>query len=131
MAATVLSGTGNVSYTNNTGQNVRIITNYLKAKENTTLTISVSGTNGTFSMSLSGGTQNDGVAIGRGLAYSFTSANAGNTSASLASANMSLTNNGDPVATEVAIEPNQTYSITKSGGGLDQDYNLIVIPESG
>ena len=34
MAATVLSGTGNVSYTNNTGQNVRIITNYLKAKEN-------------------------------------------------------------------------------------------------
>ena len=126
MAATVLSGTGNVSYTNNTGQNVRIITNYLKAKENTTLTISVSGTNGTFSMSLSGGTQNDGVAIGRGLAYSFTSANAGN-----AAANIALTNNGDPVPTELAIEPNQTYSITKSGGGLDQDYNLIVIPESG
>ena len=41
MAATVLSGTGNVSYTNNTGQNVRIVTNYLKAQANTALTITV------------------------------------------------------------------------------------------
>lgn len=131
MAATVLSGTGNVSYTNNTGQNVRIITNYLKAKENTILTISVSGTNGTFSMSLSGTTANDGVAIGRGLAYSFNSANAGATQASIVASNMSLTNVGSSVATEIAIEPNQTYSITKSGTGQDQDYNLIVIPESG
>ena len=69
MAATVLSGTGNVSYTNNTGQNVRIVTNYLKAQANTALTITVSGTNGTFSMSLGGGT--DSVSIGRGLSYSY------------------------------------------------------------
>ena len=30
MAAQVLSGSGNVSYTNSTGQNVRLVINYLK-----------------------------------------------------------------------------------------------------
>ena len=29
MAAQVLSGTGNVTYTNSTGQNVRVVINYL------------------------------------------------------------------------------------------------------
>ena len=30
MAAQVLSGSGNVTYTNSTGQNVRLVINYLK-----------------------------------------------------------------------------------------------------
>ena len=34
MAATVLSGNGAVAYTNNTGQNVRVIINYFKGNHN-------------------------------------------------------------------------------------------------
>jgi len=39
MAAQVLSGSGNVSYTNSTGQNVRLVINYLQVSSVTTLTI--------------------------------------------------------------------------------------------
>ena len=129
MAATVLSGTGNVSYTNNTGQNVRIVTNYLKANANTTLSITVSGSNGTFSITLGGGT--DSVSIGRGLSYAYNSGQLGTAAASVAGANQSGNTYEQSVPTEIALENAQTYSITKAGGGTDQDYNLLVIPESG
>lgn len=57
MASQVLSGTGNVSYTNNTGQNVRIVINFMS-------------TAGTIVMSWSGGaTASSTLAIGKTLQY--------------------------------------------------------------
>ena len=35
MASQVLTGTGDVTYTNNTGQNVRIVINYMKIDNDT------------------------------------------------------------------------------------------------
>ena len=51
--------------------------------------------------------------------------------ASVAGANQSGNTYEQSVPTEIALENAQTYSITKSGGGTDQDYNLLVIPGSG
>lgn len=109
MASQVLSGASNVGYTNNTGQNVRVIINYM------------SGTN--LAMSWAGIIVNSSglSAIGRNLAY---------TSATSASANNSLTTASTGTAaalpTEIMLAPTQTFSAT----GVSA-YNIVIIPELG
>jgi len=124
MASQVLSGTGNVSYTNNTGQNVRIVINYMGS-------VSSPGSNPTITINWGGGgasvSGQTGVsyAIGRNLA--FTALVGGQSiSAGLAANNGFLPpQTGSTLPTELMLAPGQTFSATCGA------YNIVVIPEAG
>lgn len=138
MASQVLSGTSNVSYTNNTGQNVRIIINYMKSKQiydtNNNLT------NYQINISWAGvtATANYVMAIGRNLAFcGGAMVYAASSIVSLFGQNMinvdsvpgnpgsvaEISNNALP--TELMLAPGQTFSATCDA------YNIVVIPEAG
>lgn len=119
MASQVLSGSGNVSYTNNTGQNVRIVINYASADYG--LTISWAGVSASSSYA---------TAIGRNLAFNNTTnpnqhGQIGN--------NMIVLDGYDATATalptEVMLASGQTFSI--SSPFTMRSYNIVVIPEAG
>lgn len=144
MASQVLSGTSNVSYTNNTGQNVRIVINYMQGgttiptgnlptqstSGSTGITLSWSATNGgTVSVNAPGA-----LAIGRNLAFSHAGGEdlfKDNSGLTLSSNNMvtyesgaaQRSNNGLP--TEIIIASGQTFSAVCSA------YNIVCIPEGG
>ena len=114
MASQVLSGTGNVSYTNNTGQNVRVIINYCSNTFTSggEIVISWAGVSVTATT----------TAFGRNLA--FNPQYAGST-------NMQGTNVAN-APTELMLAPGQTFSL--SAGRVDRPngpYNIVVIPEAG
>ena len=120
MAAQVLSGTGNVSYTNSTGQNVRVVINYLQPGE------------GGATLSFQGVTvytaADKDLKFGKSLAYIDSDNNSGRTQSSMASGSTQLT--GIPV--EIALANGETFSITRSDSGYDiTGYNIIIIPEAG
>ena len=128
MASQVLSGSSNVSYTNNTGQNVRIVINYMKAAAQTPLgnkpyLISMSWAG----VSISGPQNSSSYAIGRNLAYN--NFGSGGISANNFStdAEINLNTSGNPgLPTELMLAPGQTLAIT----GINA-YNIVVIPEAG
>jgi hypothetical protein len=112
MASQVLSGSSNVSYTNNTGQNVRIVINYMASPT---------------SMSWTGGgsvTATNVLAIGRNLAF-----NVGTTVTAISTNNASPTEVSESTnfafPTELMIASGQTFAASCSS------YNIIVIPEAG
>lgn len=109
MASQVLSGASNVGYTNNTGQNVRVIINYMAG---TNIAISWAGV----SVSSTGLS-----AIGRNLAYTSASSTSSNNSLTL-----DLTGTAAALPTEIMLAPTQTFSAT----GITS-YNIVVIPELG
>ena len=118
MASQVLSGSSNVSYTNNTGQNVRIVINYMSATP--TGGISMTWTTvGVFAQI---------SAIGRNLAYYNFDPSTLTSSSSTANNALGLVTpdpNGSALPTELMIAPGQTFS---ASCGL---YNIVVIPEAG
>lgn len=124
MASQVLSGSSNVTYTNNTGQNVRLIINYMSSNSAT-----YTGAN-TLSISWAGNSISSAVvrAIGRNLAFS-TSQNASSGTMAISANNMAtydgqeFTNASFP--TEIMLSSGQSFSATC---GV---YNIIVIPEAG
>ncbi len=110
MASQVLSGSSNVSYTNNTGQNVRIVINYMSgvvASGTATLTLNWAGVSATGQFG----------AIGRNLA----------TSGIISTANNGLTTvtGNFALPTELMLAPGQTFSASCAA------YNIVVIPEAG
>ena len=120
MASQVLSGSSNVSYTNNTGQNVRIVINFM-AGNPSTITISWAGVSVNALYPL---------AIGRNLAMG------GGLSVISPGGTMSLyAQNAVPIEsyeqtnfalpTELMLAPGQTFSATCGA------YNIVVIPEAG
>jgi hypothetical protein len=120
MASQVLSGSSNVSYTNNTGQNVRIVINYMRGDSTTTSRISISWAGVSE-------TSSNIFAIGRNLAYSYSSAGdpvVANNSQGIASGSFSrfVTN---ALPTELMLAPGQTFSASCG------PYNIVVIPEAG
>ena len=144
MASIVLSGFGPVTYTNNTGENVRVVINYLSS------TFSFSGTsNPGYTMSWAGVNIIVGmVAIGRNLA-------AGYLSFSGASSQSAFGQNALPTQafqfgiptqssapTEIMLAQGQTFS-TSNNSSVGQQfpfttntstlgaYNIVVIPEAG
>jgi len=128
MAATVLSGTGDVTYTNNTGQNVRVIINFYKCNGTTasaTVTINWAG----YSIT------EDGVSsFGRNLAfYSLTAGAyplAANNMLGVVSTNLGYIASGLP--TEIMLAAGQTFSVkTNSSNYPLGAYNIVVIPEAG
>lgn len=132
MASQVLSGTSNPTYTNNTGQNVRVIINYMDSAIS-------SPTGSAISIRIIWGTASATTyyakTIGRNLAFNsgWTSSS---TSATSAANNMLMfggsTSTGVPWATsdealptEIMLAPGQTFSATCG------DYNIVIIPEAG
>lgn len=107
MASQVLSGTNtSLTYTNSTGQNVRVIINYLRYSGSATMTAG--------SMSVT--TTTSGT-LGRNLAY---------TSVTTNSSNNALMFNNDALPTEVMLAPGQVFSVSGT-----TTYNIIIIPEAG
>jgi len=116
MAAQVLSGSGNVTYTNSTGQNVRVVINYLK---NITATGTMSFQGVTVELAQSG-------IFGKTLAY----ANQNDGNNSMATMNPSHAAGGIPL--EIALSNGETFSITNSSSSTYiEGYNIIIIPEAG
>ena len=119
MASQVLSGASNASYTNNTGQNVRVVINYMEGDPVTQkLTINWAG----LSVSADSKVSNLAPIIGRNLAFSASSSNVAN--------NMANTQGTQSAAisalpTELMLAPNQTFS------AICKIFNIIIIPEGG
>lgn len=116
MASQVLSGSSDVSYTNNTGQNVRIVINYMSAV--------FSGVNNAFiTLNWAGvsATSRGEIVIGRNLAFQ---ANSGLDS--LTGNNGKFPRDGGALPTELMLAPGQRFSTSGVGA-----YNVVVIPEAG
>ena len=116
MAAQVLGGTGNVSYTNSTGQNVRVVINYLKAEgPGPAMSINTGGASITPDMTVK-------AVYGKSIAYSTGTGNHG------AYAYPHSTHpevEGVPI--EFGLANGGTFSIT----GANNQYNIVIIPEAG
>ena len=138
MASQVYSGTGNFTYTNNTGQNVRVVINFLRAfNPNPTPTYPYSPVTiswaGVSIYSYSGeGTSN----IGRNLASFSIFGTSGSAQASNSTSNVAGGADESIVAvpTEIMLAPTQTFSITAPLlplGSQITAYNIVVSPEAG
>jgi hypothetical protein len=114
MAAQVLTGTGNVSYTNNTGQNVRIIVNVYQFSSAVTV-----------SMSVGGSTFTAASVLGFGKNYAFSTSRS--TASFFASNILSTAEAGLPI--EVMLSAGQSFSV--SSAAASSNYNILVIPEAG
>lgn len=108
MASQVLSGSSNPSYTNNTGQNVRIVINYMTSSISSTLDRNgnVVSSSNNISVSWAGiaasqSSTTSEFSIGRTLSTS------------------------SVLPTEIMLASGQTFSATCSA------YNIVVIPEAG
>ena len=115
MAAQALGGTGNVSYTNSTGQNVRLVINYLRVGDDGA-TMSFQGA----SVTISRGSYGKTLAYRDGHGNSQTSF-----TAAMSEGGGYATNAAVPL--EIALSNGQTFSITNAVRG----YNIIIIPEAG
>jgi hypothetical protein len=111
MASQVLSGSSNVSYTNNTGQNVRIVINYMAIPT---------------SMSWAGVTISSSsvLAIGRNLAFNVGASNTGISANNMLSAASSETTES-AFPTEIMLASGQIFSANCNA------YNVVIIPEAG
>ena len=121
MASTVLSGTSNVTYTNNTGQNVRVVINFAQTTS-TGLNMSWSATGGgTVSVSTTL------TSIGRNLAFYENNTNGytivGNNATS-------SSNNDGALPTEIMLAAGQTFSLSSVTSTVTS-YNIVIIPEAG
>ena len=116
MAAQVLSGSGNVSYTNSTGQNVRLVINYLKTSEDGTCTMTFQGA----SLYINRGS------YGKTLAYRDDHGNSSGSWTSAMSEGSGYQSNA-AVPLEIALSNGETFSLTNAIEG----YNIIIIPEAG
>ena len=124
MAAQVLSGNGNVSYTNSTGQNVRLVINYFE----------VGNLGGTPVVSFPGCsiTVNQGSVYGKTLAYR-AGTNTNDTMSSDMSTAIAAVGAIDTVGLplEIALANGDTFSINSSTSANIKGYNIIIIPEAG
>jgi len=124
MAAQVLSGTGALTYTNNTGENVRIVINFLRTGHVNPCT-----------MAWGGGASIELVpncTMGRNLATLDVVETASLNSISITGVNAHTGHAGgfEGAPTEIALANGDTFSISDAGG-LGNRYNILVIPESG
>jgi hypothetical protein len=114
MASQVLSGSSNFSYTNTTGQNVRVIINYMRGVS--------TGSGLQISMSWASVTISDTVtAIGRNLAFVGSTSSANN--AQVGQSGITLQPAAFP--TEIMLANGQSFSASCGA------YNVVVIPEAG
>lgn len=117
MASQVLSGASNASYTNNTGQNVRIVINYMQSPT----IISWAGVSVTATSAL---------AIGRNLAFN-TGSNTSVQSYSLSSNNAAPSESTFAETTNFALPTELMLASGQSFSATCGTYNIVVIPEAG
>ena len=136
MAATVLNGTtsgGSISWTNNTGGNVRLIINYFgtagQAYYSTTYGIQISIGSAIFR-------SNYAAAIGKNLAL-FTSGQGPGDSV-FAQHNMDISRVGadttqyiTSIPLELYIPSSTTLTLSRITGSGEYSYNLLLLPEAG
>ena len=131
MASQVLSGTGDVTYTNNTGQNVRIVINYMRFN-NTSSTVTADVTVSWGGVSTAAAVY--GGSIGRSIAGT-------SRSPVTAAQNVAFTPDApgsemEGIPLELILAPTETFSVV--GGSTSNiatvtigAYNIVVIPEAG
>ena len=135
MASQVLTGTGDVTYTNNTGQNVRIVINYMKLSNSNivtpgSITVSFGGVSTTI--------RTYGGTIGRGIAG--TTRGSSNASSGPSGQNFAkelfTTGEIEGVPLELILAPTETFSVVGNAQAQVSTitiaaYNMVVIPEAG
>lgn len=109
MASQVLSGSSNISYTNNTGQNVRVVINFMKSITSMTWAGTVNIT------SSSAGT------VGRNLGTWYR----GGSSSAIANNAFGVSDSDFCYPTEIMLAAGQTFSAVCGA------YNIVIIPEAG
>ena len=119
MAAQVLSGTGPLTYTNNTGENVRIVINFIDVGS----TAARMSFGGGASVPLDGGNR-----YGKNLAFRSASSHASMNGINVDGGNSQGGRPGVPM--ELGLASGDTFSISSPSQG-PANYNIIVIPESG
>ena len=122
MAAQVLSGSGNLSFTNSTGQNVRLVINYLE----------LDNVGGDTTVSFPGNaiTLSANMIYGKTLAYK-TAGQGTDFVASMAGGTATGSGNITPLPLEIALANGDTFSITGNTSANIKGYNCIIIPEAG
>ncbi len=121
MASQVLSGSSNVSYTNNTGQNVRIVINYMRYGGTPPAGVSNQGILMTWAGVQVAATLS---AIGRNLAvYNQGSVDTNNAAGFTSQPSPPVA--FDALPTEIMLAPGQTFT------AFCGQYNIVIIPEAG
>lgn len=149
MAATVLSGNGAVAYTNNTGQNVRVIINYFKGNHDYTnatkpFEYTIAWGNGAVAYYTASNNQAGNFWFGKNIAYQDIVQGNGIALAMNNLVDTAVASSGHFVQglpTEVMLANGQTFSITAVNNSalfgsaqsvtIDGSYNILVIPEGG
>lgn len=149
MAATVLSGNGAVAYTNNTGQNVRVIINYFKGNHdylNATkpFEYTIAWGNGAAAYYTASNNQAGNFWFGKNIAYQDIVQGNGVALAINNLVDTAVQSSGhfiQGLPTEVMLANGQTFSITAVNNSalsgqaqsvtIDGSYNILVIPEGG
>lgn len=149
MAATVLSGNGAVAYTNNTGQNVRVIINYFKGNHNwldaaKPFIYTIAWGNGAAAYYTASNNQAGNFWFGKNIAYQDIVQGNGIALAMNNLVDTAVASSGHFVQglpTEVMLANGQTFSITAVNNSalsgqaqsvtIDGSYNILVIPEGG
>ena len=149
MAATVLSGNGAVAYTNNTGQNVRVIINYFKGNHDYTnatkpFIYTIAWGNGAVAYYTASNNQAGNFWFGKNIAYQDIVQGNGVALAINNLVDTAVQSSGhfiQGLPTEVMLANGQTFSITAVNNSalsgqaqsvtIDGSYNILVIPEGG
>ena len=131
MAATVYNGKGNITHTNSSGGNQRIVI-YWIYKENSAV---VDVKWGNFSGNFNTATMNTNADqyVGKTLAYGMASSGSNQTIIAEKSYNNSSSIDSSPVPLEVFIADGEGFSITTTNVSpvtIIRGYNFIVIPET-
>jgi hypothetical protein len=129
MASQVLSGAQNPSYTNNTGQNVRVIINFMSSRYSGS---GISGSNSGITINWAGVSASapNAIAIGKNLAY-HVGGGAVSVGLNFTANNMAVFEAGfaqesnQALPTEIMLANGQSFSATC---GV---YNVVVIREDG
>lgn len=133
MASQVLTGTGDVTYTNNTGQNVRIVINYMKLSNSNSINV------GSITVSFGGVSttiRTYGGTIGRGIAGTTRDTGSGATASQNFAKEVSVNGEIEGVPLELILAPTETFSVVGNAQANISTitiaaYNMVVIPEAG
>jgi hypothetical protein len=127
MASTILNGSNNLTYTNNTGQNVRIVINYMQTADTSTGSIGLSWGNGASAAAATATAFGKNVAFSTGMI-----SDVKNSKYNIINANGMIPFESGPsqhttqaLPSEIMLAPGQTFSATCGA------YNIVVIPEAG
>ena len=124
MAAQVLSGHGDVSWTNSTGQNCRVTLNAVQSQSDCKLTItSAAGQN--FSIDFT-----DHAMYGKAIGYIGRDSQGYASSPHAGMVDDKNPSNMTAVPVEFAMENGSNFTITDNNS-LHPKYNIIIIPEAG